>query len=226
MTGYGSTVIVHGVSLRAEEGQIVSIIGPNGAGKSTLLKAVAGQLRKQSGRVLLRGEDVSTLSHDVLARRGIGFVPQNRDVFPSLTVEENLEMGGYLLPPPVVRERKEEVLSRFPQLRPALHRRASTLSGGERKMLGVGRVLMMKPDVLLLDEPSAGLSPEYTQTLLQHIVQLAKEGNTVVMVEQHAAEALSLADWAYVLVAGATRHEGPGRMLLENEDIGAMFLGK
>ncbi|MGH2441821.1 MAG: ABC transporter ATP-binding protein [Chloroflexota bacterium] len=223
--GYGSTVIVHGVSIRAEKGKIVSIIGPNGAGKSTLLKAIVAEL-KQDGKVTFKGEDVSGLPRQTLVRKGIGYVPQSRDVFPSLTINENLEMGGYMLRNKEMRKRREAVLSRFPQLQRAVSRPASTLSGGERKMLGIGRVLMGEPDVMLLDEPGAGLSPEYSRIVREHIVGLSQEGTCIVQVEQQAKEALKIAQWAYVMVAGRMRHEGPGPELLENEDIGFMFLGR
>src|SRR5579872_261089 len=159
-SGYGSMVIVHSVSIKAEAGQVVSIIGPNGAGKSTLLKAVVAEL-KQDGEVVFKGENVSGLPRQTLVRKGLGYVPQTRDVFPSLSINENLEMGGYMLRNKEMRVRREAVLARFPQLQRAVKRPASTLSGGERKMLGIGRVLMAEPDVMLLDEPGAGLSPEY-----------------------------------------------------------------
>jgi branched-chain amino acid transport system ATP-binding protein len=224
-SGYGSMVIVHSVSIKAEAGQVVSIIGPNGAGKSTLLKAVVAEL-KQDGEVIFKGENVSGLARQTLVRKGLGYVPQINDVFPSLTINENLEMGGYMLKKREMRARRERVLTRFPQLQRAINRAASTLSGGERKMLGIGRVLMAEPDVMLLDEPGAGLSPEYARIVREHIVALAEEGCCIVQVEQQAKEALKIAQWAYVMVAGRMRHEGPSRELLENADIGSMFLGR
>lgn len=223
--GYGSTMIVHGVSMRADLGQVISIIGPNGAGKSTLLKAIAAEL-KQGGHVSLKGEDVTGLPRQTLVRKGMGYVPQTQEVFPSLTINENLEMGGYMLKKREMLLRRERIMERFPQLQKAVKRPASTLSGGERKMLGIGRVLMAEPQVMLLDEPGAGLSPEYAHVVREHIISLTEEGRCVVQVEQHAKEALKMAHWAYVMVAGRVRHEGPGPELLEDSDIGSMFLGR
>jgi ABC-type branched-subunit amino acid transport system ATPase component len=223
--GYGAMMIVHDVSVSADAGQIVTLIGPNGAGKSTLLKAIASELKPQ-GRVQFKGQDVTGIPRQNLVRKGLGYVPQTRDVFPSLSVDENLEMGGYTLRKEAVRTQRQRVLDRFPQLKPATKRAASTLSGGERKMLGIGRVLMAEPEVMLLDEPGAGLSPEYARVVREHIVELAREGTSILMVEQQAVEALKIADWAYVMVAGRIRHQGPGQDLLNNEDIGAMFLGR
>lgn len=169
VTGYGRTEIVHGISLRVSPGDVVSIVGPNGAGKSTLVKALAGSLPIASGRLILDGRDMTRLAQDVRTRRGIGYVPQTRDVFPSLTVQENLAMGGYLCGKAERERRRDEVLQRFPQLTNVLRSRASALSGGERKLLGIGRVLMGRPAVLLLDEPSAGLSPQYAEVVRRHV---------------------------------------------------------
>jgi ABC-type branched-subunit amino acid transport system ATPase component len=223
-TGYGPTIIVHNVSLQAHAGEIVTIIGPNGAGKSTFIKGIAAEL-KYTGRVELQGKDVTGRASQDLVRDGLGYVPQIRDVFPSLTVSENLEIGGYMMRKKEVRERRDDVLERFPPLKPAVKRQASTLSGGERKMLAIGRVLMANPRVVLLDEPSAGLSPQYTRVVHDHIVELAKEGRCIVMVEQRAIEALRMADRAYLLVSGRIRYEGSSTGLLEDEDMGRMFLG-
>jgi ABC-type branched-subunit amino acid transport system ATPase component len=223
-TGYGPVTIVHGVSLHASPGEIVTIIGPNGAGKSTLIKGVAAEL-KYTGTVSLLGKDVTGVASQNLVRDGLGYVPQIRDVFPSLTVNENMEIGGYMLGKQEVRKRRDEVIERFPQLKPALKRQAATLSGGERKMLGIARVLMANPQVILLDEPSAGLSPQYTRVVHDHIVELAKEGRCIVMVEQRAVEALRMANRAYLMVSGRIRYEGSGTALLEDQDMGRMFLG-
>lgn len=224
VTGYGPMTIVHGVSLQADEGEIVTIIGPNGAGKSTLIKGIAAEL-KYEGAVELLGQDVTGSASQDLVRKGLGYVPQIRDVFPSLTVNENLEIGGYMLRKQEVRQRRDAVLDRFAQLKPALKRQAATLSGGERKMLGIGRVLMANPRVMLLDEPSAGLSPQYTRIVHEHVVELAKEGRCIVMVEQRAVEALRMADRAYVMVGGRVRFDGSSAELLEDADMGRMFLG-
>ena len=216
--------IVHGVSLQADAGEIVTIIGPNGAGKSTFIKGIAAEL-KYEGTVELQGANVTGMASQDLVRKGLGYVPQIRDVFPSLSVGENLEIGGYMLRKHEVRQRREAVLERFPQLKPALKRPAATLSGGERKMLGIGRVLMANPQVMLLDEPSAGLSPQYTRVVHEHIVELAKEGRCIVMVEQRAMEALRMANRAYLMVGGRVRYDGPSSDLLEDADVGRMFLG-
>jgi len=226
VTGYGRTEIVHGVGVIVSVGEVVAIIGPNGAGKSTLIKALAGSLPMHSGSLSLRGEDVTGLSQDLRARRGVGYVPQTRDVFPSLTVNENLAMGAYLCGRRELAARRDEVLTRFPQLRKVLHSRAGKLSGGERKLLGIGRVLMAKAEILLLDEPSAGLSPHYAAIVRDHIRSLADDGQALLVVEQHAVEALEISDRAVVLVAGRTHYEGSAADLLANRDLGEMFLGR
>lgn len=222
--GYGPVPIVHEASLRAEAGQIVAVLGPNGAGKSTLLKAIFGYLKPRSGRVLLRGADVTGLAPEALVSRGAGYVPQVGNVFPSLTVRENLEMGAYLRRGGV-RERLDAVLAIFPDLGKALERRAGTLSGGQRSMLAMGRGLMLDPAVLLLDEPTAGLAPEYTGEVWRQMKRIAAAGTAVVVVEQNATAALQSADWAYVLVAGRNRHDDRAAALLDNPDLGRMFLG-
>jgi branched-chain amino acid transport system ATP-binding protein len=226
VTGYGRTQIVHGVSLNAGPGDVVSIVGPNGAGKSTFIKALAGSLPLSGGRLLLDGQDVGRLGQDVRAKRGVGYVPQIRDVFPSLTVLENLAMGGYLCGKTERKQRREEVLGRFPQLSKVLHSKAGSLSGGERKLLGLGRVLMGRPSVLLLDEPSAGLSPMYAEIVRRHVQQLGADGHSVILVEQHAVEALEISSHALLLVAGRTRYSGSAAELLNTDELGQMFLGR
>ncbi len=222
--GYGPTPIVQDVSLCAEAGQVVAILGPNGAGKSTLLKALFGYLKPRSGRLLLRGADVTGLAPEELVGRGIGYVPQVGNVFPGLTVRENLEMGAYLRRTGV-REQLDGVLTMFPDLGRALERRAGTLSGGQRSMLAMGRGLMLDPAALLLDEPTAGLAPEYIGEVWRQVKRVAASGTTIVVVEQNATAALQAADWAYVLVAGRNRHDDKAAALLDNPDLGRMFLG-
>jgi branched-chain amino acid transport system ATP-binding protein len=225
--GYGGAPIVHGVDLAVHQGQVVSVIGPNGAGKSTLLKALTGQISVMEGSVKLDGRDITNTRGDHLARIGIGYVPQTRDVFDTLTVEDNLEMGGYLLPKGKVSERINEVLAVFPQLAAMRDRTAMKLSGGERKMLAVGRVLMIRPTVLLLDEPTANLSPELSKVVLHdHVRRLADEGAAVLLVEQKALEALRISDWGCVLVAGTPQIQGPAPDLLARPDIRQVFLGQ
>jgi ABC-type branched-subunit amino acid transport system ATPase component len=204
----------------------VAIIGPNGAGKSTLLKSLVGILRLTSGRILLGDDDVTNRPPEDLAGRGVGYVPQVNDIFEPLTVLENLEMGGYLLDGRRIRERVEQVGRVFPALPPLLKRRADKLSGGERKMLAIGRVLMLDPRVLILDEPTANLSPKLADALLrEHVRGLADAGKSVLLVEQRARAALQVADWTAVLVSGSTRLEGRPSELLRREDFEELFLG-
>jgi len=223
--GYGKSPIIQAVDLSVKSGTTTVIIGPNGAGKSTLLKSIFGLISVFSGIVQLDGEEIQGIPADRLVQRGLAYVPQNNNVFPSLTIRENLEIGGYTerAHPKL---RMDEVFTIFPDLRKAASRPAGTLSGGQRNMLAMGRALMTNPKVILLDEPTAGLSPAYTKTVWEHILDIAKLGKAVVVVEQNATTALSLADWAYVLVAGQNREEGPAGELLERADIGEMFLGR
>ncbi len=202
------------------------MIGPNGAGKSTLLKSLVGILRVTHGRVLLGDQDVTNHPPEELARRGVGYVPQVNDIFEPLTVLENLEMGGYLLAPARIRQRVEEVGQVFPALPPMFKRRADKLSGGERKMLAIARVLMLDPKVLILDEPTANLSPKLADALLsEDVKRLAGAGKAVLLVEQRARAALQVATWTSVLVSGATRLEGPPEELLQRADFEELFLG-
>lgn len=224
-SGYGASPIVKGVSIAAKAASTVVIVGPNGAGKSTLLKAIFGLLSIFSGKVYLKGEDVTGMPPERLVARGMGYVPQNRNVFPSLSVRENLEIGAYQTPKHTS-ERMERVYLMFPDLKKAMTRPAGTLSGGQRNMLAMGRALMSDPDVLLLDEPTAGLSPAYTKVVWEHIVRIAEIGKSVIVVEQNTTTALTSSEWGYVLVAGENRDQGPGPELLARPDIGKMFLGR
>jgi ABC-type branched-subunit amino acid transport system ATPase component len=224
--GYGGVPVIRDVSISVGPREIVAIIGPNGAGKSTLLKSLVGILRLDSGTIMLSDEDVTNRPPEQLARRGVGYVPQVNDIFEPLTVLENLEMGGYLLSAAQVRARVAEVGDVFPQLPPLLKRRADKLSGGERKMLAIARVLMLDPKVLILDEPTANLSPKLADTLLrEHVQRLAGVGKAVLLVEQRARAALQIADWTSVLVSGTTRLEGRPDELLERQDFEELFLG-
>ena len=225
--GYGGAPVVYDITMTVGRGEVVSIVGPNGAGKSTLLKAVVGVISAMQGTVRLGGEDITNLRTDLLARKGVGYVPQTKDVFDTLTVRENLEMGGYLLAKKPLAERLEETLELFPALRPMLSRLALKLSGGERKMLAIGRVLMLQPSVLVLDEPTAGLSPALAgEVLREHVRRLADAGAAIMLVEQKALEALEMSDWAHVLVAGTTAIAGPAAELLKRDDIREVFLGR
>jgi ABC-type branched-subunit amino acid transport system ATPase component len=223
--GYGGPPIVEDVSLQARRGAITAIVGPNGAGKSTLLKAVAGLVRPTAGRVFVTGTEVTGSPAERLVRRGIAYVPQVANVFPDLTVRENLEMGGYSRRSGV-RERVAELFELFPDLRDAARRRASTLSGGQRTMLAMGRGLMVDPAVLMLDEPSAGLSPRFQALVWERIEQVRETGVAVVVVEQNTRETLRHAQWAYVLVLGRNRLEGPGHQLLDDEEVVDLYVGR
>jgi len=207
------------VSIQVGPGEIVVLLGPNGAGKSTLVKGVIGQLPLLGGALSLDGSDISKAPSSQRIRLGIGYVPQIRDVFPTLTVWENLGMGGYSLPRSAVRERAEEMLALFPALGRLRRRRADTLSGGERKMLAIGRALMTSPSTLILDEPTSNLAPLVARTVLDEVVaRLAASGQAVLMVEQRVKLALDVASFAYVLVQGQVRLARPAEALRESED--------
>jgi ABC-type branched-subunit amino acid transport system ATPase component len=225
-SGYGGVPVVRDVSIAVGAGEIVAVIGPNGAGKSTLLKSLVGILRLTTGKILLGADDVTGHPPEDLAKRGIGYVPQVQDIFEPLTVKENLEMGGYLLADSAIPGRIKEVCDVFPALAPMMRRRADKLSGGERKMLAIGRVLMLDPKVLILDEPTANLAPILADAVLREQVRrLADAGKAVLLVEQRARAALEVANWTVVLVSGVTRLEGRPRDLLERSDFEDLFLG-
>lgn len=224
--GYGDIEIVQAIDLAVSEGSLVSVVGPNGAGKTTLLKAILGLVRVFDGRVHLDGEDVTRLPLEQLVRRGIGYVPQVDDVFETLRVHENLEMGGYLLDKQTRAERIEEVLEVFPILATHLRRFVGTMSGGERKMVAVGRALMTSPRVVVFDEPTAGLAPALVRSVLEDQARaLADRGKAVLLVEQRAHAALELSDWAYVLVQGRVALSAPAAEVLGNPEMGEVFLG-
>jgi len=222
--GYGGPPIIEGVSLEARPGAITAIVGPNGAGKSTLMKAIAGVVRPSRGEVRVCGQVTTGLSADKLVRHGMAYVPQVANVFPSLTVVENLEMGGYNRKSGV-RERIEELYELFPDLRPAARRPARTLSGGQRNMLAMARGLMSDPKVLLVDEPTAGMAPKFEAAVWQHIIQVRQTGVAVVVVEQNTRRTLTHADWAYVLVLGRNRLSGSPTQLLNDEEVVALYIG-
>lgn len=223
--GYGGPPIIEQVNLTARRGAITAIVGPNGAGKSTLLKAVAGLIRPAAGRVFVEGKEVSGLPAEKLIRRGVAYVPQVENVFPDLTVRENLDMGGYVRKSGT-RERIEQLFLLFPDLKASAHRRASTLSGGQRTMLALARGLMVDPAVLILDEPSAGLSPRFQGLLWERIEQIRTTNVAVVIVEQNTRETLRHAQWAYVLVLGRNRLEGTGHDLLEDDEVVDLYVGR
>lgn len=226
VVGYGGPPVVSGVDLQVSSGEVVTIVGPNGAGKSTLVKAIAGVLRASDGRVELKGRDVTNWETDRLARNGVGYVPQNAEIFGELSVIENLEMGGYLVSRRTLRRRMEEVIEVFPRLRLLARRRADRLSGGERKMVAIGRALMPKPEILLLDEPTAGLSAALSRQVLEsQVTGLGQLGVAVLMVEQKAHTALAISQWGYVLAAGKLRISAAAEEILARPDLGSVFLG-
>jgi ABC-type branched-subunit amino acid transport system ATPase component len=223
--GYGGPPIIDQVSLTAHRGAITAIVGPNGAGKSTLLKTVAGLIRASAGRVFVEGKEVTGQPPETLVRRGIAYVPQVENVFPDLTIRENLDMGGYARKSGV-RERIEQMFHLFPDLKVSAHRRASTLSGGQRTMLALARGLMVDPAVLILDEPSAGLSPRFQGLIWERIEQIRSTNVAIVIVEQNTRETLRHAQWAYVMVLGRNRLEGTGQDLLENDEVVDLYVGR
>jgi branched-chain amino acid transport system ATP-binding protein len=216
--------ILNGCSIEARQGELIGIIGPNGAGKSTLLKAIFGQVKVRDGRISLNGDDITGLKANNLVERGVGMVPQNNNVFPSLTIEENLQMGSYQQPKHYA-ERLDFVVGLFDELKKRLKQRAGSLSGGERQMVAMGRALMMDPKVLLLDEPSAGLSPVRQDEAFIRVSEINKAGVTTIMVEQNARRCLQICDRAYVLDQGVDAYTGTGRDLLNDPKVISLYLG-
>jgi ABC-type branched-subunit amino acid transport system ATPase component len=223
---YGKIEILHGVGLEVRRSELVSIIGPNGAGKSTALKSIVGLLRPRQGEVRFDGKDITGLRADRVLRRGLAYVPQGRIVFPQMTVLENLEMGAYTVDDAgQVAGALERVFTLFPILGERQRQAAGTLSGGEQQMLAIGRALMVTPSLIVLDEPSLGLSPKFVGLVFEKILEMKAAGLTMLIVEQNAAKALSVADRAYVLELGKNRFEGPGRDLLNNPEVKSLYLG-
>jgi len=216
--------ILNECSLTANEGELIGIIGPNGAGKSTLLKSIFGLVNVRKGKILLNGEEITNLKANKLVSKGVAFVPQSENVFPSLTIEENLQMGVFQTPKRFD-ERFEFVTSIFPDLGKRRHQRAGSLSGGERQMVAMGRALMIDPSVLLLDEPSAGLSPVRQDETFIRVKEVNEAGVTVIMVEQNARRCLQICDRAYVLDQGKDAHTGTGRELLNDPKMIELYLG-
>jgi len=224
--GYGRIDILHDVSLRVNVHEIVSIIGPNGAGKSTAFKTIVGFLTPRHGRVLFDGEEVTGVRPNLVLRRGLAYVPQGRIVFPQMTVLENLEMGAY-----IERDRArvaaalERVYALFPVLAERRRQKAGTMSGGEQQMVAIGRALMTTPRLIMLDEPSLGLSPKFVTLIFEKLVEMRSAGYTLMLVEQNAVRALGIADRAYVLELGRNRFEGPGAQLLADPEVKRLYLG-
>jgi ABC-type branched-subunit amino acid transport system ATPase component len=216
--------ILNGVNFHADKGELVGIIGPNGAGKSTLLKSIFGLVKVREGSITLNGDSIVGLKANELVRKGVGFIPQNNNVFPSLTIEENLQMGIFQ-EPKLYNQRLEFVVSIFAELGKRLKQRAGSLSGGERQMVAMGRALMMDPAVLLLDEPSAGLSPVRQDEAFLRVSEINKAGVTCIMVEQNARRCLQIADRGYVLDQGKDAVVGSGRELLNDPQVIGLYLG-
>jgi ABC-type branched-subunit amino acid transport system ATPase component len=224
--GYGSVQILHGVSLRVDPGEVVAVIGPNGAGKSTTFKVVMGFITHLGGEIVFDGRSLIGQRPDRILALGLGYVPQGRVVFSQMTVRENLEMGAYLeRDKSAIRASMERVFSLFPRLGERRRQMAGSLSGGEQQMLAMGRALMMQPKMLMLDEPSLGLSPRLVDEVFDKTVEMARSGLTIILVEQNAARALEIADRGYVLELGKNRFEGGGRELLENPEVSRLYLG-
>jgi branched-chain amino acid transport system ATP-binding protein len=223
--GYGGATIIHGVTLDVHRGKITAIVGPNGAGKSTLLKAIVGVIKVTSGHVYVLDQETTNLAPEKLVRRRLAYVPQVANTFPELTVRENLEMGGYTRRRGTS-ERIDQLTELFPDLRRSLRRRAGQLSGGQRSMLAMARALMLDPSVMLLDEPSAGLSPILQAALWEQIETIAATGVGVCVVEQNTRRSLRHADWGYVLVLGRNRLDGPAHELLNDEEVIDLYVGR
>lgn len=222
--GYGKADILNGCDLSVDRGQIAVIVGPNGAGKSTAMKAVFGMLDLREGQVLLDGQDIAALSPQDRVRRGMGFVPQVANVFPTMTVEENLEMGAFIRDDDF-RATLDQVYALFPAVADKRRQNAGELSGGQRQQVAVGRALMTQPKLLMLDEPTAGVSPIVMDELFDRIIEIARTGISILMVEQNARQALEIADIGYVLVQGANRYTGTGAELMADPDVRRTFLG-
>jgi ABC-type branched-subunit amino acid transport system ATPase component len=223
--GYGGPPVIEDVSLSVYPGKIAAVVGPNGAGKSTLLKALSGVLRTSRGDVFVRGANTTNMAPEKMAKRGLGYVPQVANVFPDLTVKENLEMGGFIRRSGVS-QRIDELCELFPDLGRSLRRRAAMLSGGQRSMLAMGRALMLEPAVMLLDEPSAGLSPLLQGTLWEQIEKVAATGVGICVVEQNTRLTLRHAHWGYILVLGRNRLDGPAHELLHDDSVVELYVGR
>ena len=223
--GYGGPDIITSCTIGVNKGEIVTILGPNGAGKSTAMRAMLGMLNLRQGIITINEKDISNLSPQDRVKEGISFVPQTRNVFTGLTVEENLEMGAYLIRDESFKDTLDEIYRLFPVLKEKKNQFAGELSGGQRQQVALGRALMIKPSVLMLDEPTAGVSPIVMDELFNHIIKVRETGVAILMVEQNARQALSIADRGYVLVTGENKFSGSGKELLNDPEVRRSFLG-
>jgi branched-chain amino acid transport system ATP-binding protein len=224
--GYGKLEILHGVSVEVQPQELVTVIGPNGAGKSTAFKSIVGLVQPTSGRIIFDGEDITRLRPYQMVSRGLAYVPQGRIVFPQMTVLENLEMGAYIEKDPVVLNKAlDRVYALFPILAERRDQKAETMSGGEQQMLAIGRALMTAPQMILLDEPSLGLAPKFVTLIFEKLQEMKQQGYTMLVVEQNAAKALSVADRGYVLELGRNRFAGSGQALLNDPEVKRLYLG-
>jgi ABC-type branched-subunit amino acid transport system ATPase component len=224
VSGYGDVEILHSISMDVDSEEIVCIIGPNGAGKSTFMKAVFGLIDCWEGTVRYDGEEITSLRPDQITKQGMCYVPQTENIFPSLTVKENLEMGAYILDE-VPHDVLQDVYAQFPILEERRHTKAASLSGGQQQMLAMGRALMVDPGLMLIDEPSAGLAPDLVDEVFERIVSINESGTAILMVEQNARQALSNADRGYVLEMGENRFVDDADELLDNEEVRELYLG-
>lgn len=222
--GYGKADILNNCTITVEKGQIAVIVGPNGAGKSTAMKAIFGMLSLREGQVLLDGQDITALTPQDRVRKGMGFVPQTNNIFPTMTVEENLEMGAFIRRDDF-RQTLEQVYDLFPAVAMKRNQHAGELSGGQRQQVAVGRALMTQPSLLMLDEPTAGVSPIVMDELFDRIIEIARSGISILMVEQNARQALEIADIGYVLVQGGNRFTDSGKALMADPEVRRTFLG-
>lgn len=222
---YGKVHVLKGVDMKINRGDIVSIIGPNGAGKSTTLKCIFGLVKKVKGSIVKDGKNLSKLKPNNIVRNGISFVPQGRSVFPNLTVLENLELGAYIREDEQIKDDIQKMFDEFPILYKRRHKKAGLLSGGEQQLLSMARALMIHPEILMLDEPSLGLSPHMRKIIFDKILDLNKQGITIIMVEQNARLSLSVSDKAYVLELGKNKLEGKGKDLLHDDRVKKLYLG-
>mgnify|MGYP001447461685 FL=1 len=222
--GYAEVDILHGVQLTVQAGEIVCVVGPNGAGKSTLMKAIFGLVPVREGRIVFQGEDITGLGPAQIVRRGMCYVPQNNNVFPSLTVEENLEMGAFIRRGDF-RQKMEEMFALFPILKERRRQKVGTMSGGQQQMVAMARALMLDPQLLLLDEPTAGLSPKFAELVLEKVGEINQRGVSVLMIEQNARAGLAISHRGYVLTMGRNRLDDTGQNLLANQEVGRLFLG-